>query len=122
MPLVANQRHCLTFQSDRVHPSAEQRVADPPKQSGKLANMRGGRKDCVVYVGELPDDIREREVEDLFYDVRTSPRPVEDRDNMITLPNAAGAAGLSCANIRPPHRALPRHLCSHPVTSGMPLS
>jgi hypothetical protein len=24
----------------------------------------------VIYVGELPDDVREREVEDLFYDVR----------------------------------------------------
>ena len=66
--------------------------------------MRGGRKECVVYVGELPDDVRitlrlltqivlagghgrpahaqaklrngdlqvrEREVEDLFYDVRS---------------------------------------------------
>jgi hypothetical protein len=25
-----------------------------------------------VYVGELPDDIREREIEDLFWDVRAS--------------------------------------------------
>ena len=30
----------------------------------------GARRDCVVYVGELPDDVREREVEDLFWDVR----------------------------------------------------
>lgn len=32
--------------------------------------FRGGKRDCVVYVGELPDDIREREVEDLFHQVR----------------------------------------------------
>jgi hypothetical protein len=32
--------------------------------------MRTSRKDCVVYVGELPEDVREREVEDLFWDVR----------------------------------------------------
>jgi hypothetical protein len=31
--------------------------------------MRSGKRDCVVYVGELPEDVREREIEDLFWDV-----------------------------------------------------
>jgi arginine/serine-rich splicing factor 1/9 len=28
------------------------------------------RNSCTIYVGNLPEDIREREIEDLFYKVR----------------------------------------------------
>lgn len=61
----------------------------------------GARRDCVVYVGELPDDIREREVEDLFWDVRASCRlqcaghPRQRKRRVVALGvGTSGAAGL----------------------------
>ena len=33
------------------------------------AETMGRRNSCTIYVGNLPGDIREREVEDLFYKV-----------------------------------------------------
>jgi RNA recognition motif-containing protein len=43
----------------------------------------GRRNSCTIYVGNLPEDIREREIEDLFYkygpivdiDLKVPPRP-----------------------------------------------
>jgi hypothetical protein len=39
----------------------------------------GGRRDCVCYVGDLPSDVHERELEDIFYKVRSSPIPPAHR-------------------------------------------
>jgi RNA recognition motif-containing protein len=34
-----------------------------------LAETMSRRNGCTIYVGNLPEDIREREIEDLFYKV-----------------------------------------------------
>lgn len=59
--------------------SAQTSLAGAPKQkavsrsSGPLAKMSGvvrgpaGNNDCRIYVGNLPPDIRTKDVEDVFY-------------------------------------------------------
>ena len=39
-------------------------------QQAKSIKMRGGgRRDCVIYVGDLPSDVRTREIDDVFHEV-----------------------------------------------------
>uniref|UniRef100_A0A453FB97 RRM domain-containing protein n=6 Tax=Triticinae TaxID=1648030 RepID=A0A453FB97_AEGTS len=59
------------------------KLLDPPALPLCLADTMGRRNSCTIYVGNLPGDIREREVEDLFYkygrivdiDLKIPPRP-----------------------------------------------
>ncbi|XP_042049823.1 serine/arginine-rich splicing factor SR30-like isoform X1 [Salvia splendens] len=70
----------------RVEPAYEERGSSSYSESGRRASRRSdhrGRSSSTIYVGNLPGDVRESEVEDLFHkygpivdiDLKTPPRP-----------------------------------------------
>ncbi|XP_047962721.1 serine/arginine-rich splicing factor SR30-like isoform X2 [Salvia hispanica] len=70
----------------RVEPAYEERGSSSYSGSGRRASSRSdhkGRSSSTIYVGNLPGDVRESEVEDLFHkygpivdiDLKTPPRP-----------------------------------------------
>lgn len=59
--------HCGQALGVLVNFESRQNKSDFPMSRERDSMYRGNNNDCRIYVGNLPEDCRERDVDDIFY-------------------------------------------------------